>query len=444
MKTRQCPINFVKKALRPVDRYLSWLFYPKQFLFPDTNSVQTLRIPGWETMYFVDDPQKLQVIHKQTGQSFLGGTGNAFLGPLFGPQSVFLLDGAKHKVARAILSKCLSPRATHAMKEFIEGVVAEELAQAKHMGMINLGCWSRKLTMRVMAYIAWGERNPQDIQKLFNAFEKTTGILANFVSYNKKFWTSNRFFSVGNVTKYYVNKIDVIVDDVIGKRQCHSSQRCQYVLDYLVTEQSDHGYDNGFIRDNLVSVIGAGYDTTGSAITWMLYWLSRLTIEDYALLCRDREDENPRGLLKSFISESLRYCPPIEILPRSPVETSRGQISEILKDAEWANSDHGEPPLICPFIHRTHHNDNYFPNPEKFDMHRFLGLKARPNVFMPFGGGERLCLGMHLGLTILETVLTSLLKSQERFVLKNHAFRPIRRNVSIWPGFRVLARLHGV
>jgi len=425
-----------------VTYYFRWLFFPSMFLFR-SGQPKEYKVPGWEKILFVDTPSDISEVNNRTGDVFLGGAGNEFLGPLFGEQSVFLLDQDEHLFARKVLARSISKSVNEDVISELKQFVYDEIDKSVSSKNIYLDEWVRRLTMAAMVKIVLGEKDPDFVKNIFRLFEKTTGFMANIVSYRKSFWNPDSFFSVGKIVASIVKDIDKVIYAEIENARNNLSKddgSDGNVVSQLVLNQEVYGYDDKFIRDNLVSMIAAGYDTTGSSITWMLYWFST---EDNTAKLKESIDRGDEGLIDSFISETLRYCSPIEILPR---KVSPAYVDEALKITKYSHDSGGKSdedmPLVCPCPHRVHHDPEVFDNPEMFIADRFMKKSYKKNEYLPFGGGRRLCLGANLGRTLLSLVIKAFLEKNVSIELSKKKFRPIRRNVSIWPGFKMRSRFY--
>ena len=440
--------------------HFAWLFRPARFLF-GADSPRTLRVPGWETLVFIYHPAQVRDItratHDRPDTIFLGGAGNSFLEPLFGDQSIFLLDGDSHRTARSIVGPTLNAKAVQHWTAVIDKITDEELAIAgTTRRRIDLGSWCRHLTMRVMCTVVLDVTDREKTTRIFKRFEATTGYLANLVAYKKGCWRPRGTMSpqralgslVRRVIESRVRRVDAELYPLITARQRLIASRGERPaapptpLDALVAEQHRHGYDDAFIRDNLVALLAAGYDTTGAALAWLFFWLSReaTTTTDLRDACL-RGDERA---LRAFRDEVLRICPPVEILPRRIAPGKLEPARQLIGGAAAIPSGNGGDPLVCPFVHRAHHDPAVYQYPGVFAPRRFLQRSYRPHEFFPFGLGTRMCIGRSLGELVLDRVLRRALINGARPRVRKQSFSPVRRNVSIWPGFAlqvVMARV---
>lgn len=375
-------------------------------------------------------------MNKATGNVFLGGAGNAFLGMLLGPQSVFLLDHERHRLARHIISPTLTPQIAASYTECFARYVNEALDHASLQWFTRLGSWSRAVTMRAMCKIVLGIEDQKRADLFFRRFEATTGFLANFISYWKATWHPCGRFSIGALAAHIVRGVDEVVYQAIAERK-REGATWETPLDALIRGQKTHGYDDGFIRDNLVALLAAGYDTTGSATTWMLYWIEQTNA--YATL-QSKRLLGDTAYLEAFRNEALRYCPPIEILPRKIEKDQMALAEAILSDLSLRDKNQ-DSPMVCPFAHRVHHDPAIYEDPNRFDPTRFINRTYKNSEYFPYGAGPRLCLGINIAPVLMDQVLEKLLSRKLRFVRSIAALSPVRRNVSIWPGIFLFSRL---
>lgn len=408
---------------------LAWFFMPKRFLF-GAERTANLRVPTFETLCFIDEPDEVASVHKATGSVLLGGAGNAFLTPLLRDQSAFTLDGDRHKLARRIAGKWLTARAMQDSQPIIDAIIQQELDNWQAAGRRDIGDWSRWLTMRILCKITLGIEDQARVRRIYKRFEAATGYTANIVTYTKRFWAPRGIISTGHFVEFLVKRIDRELDQIIADGRAHlQNAPAENVLHGLIEAQQEHGYDNAFIRDNIAAILAAGYDTTGSALSWTMFWLAR---------CTDKTADP-----EAFRSEVLRYCPPVEILPRRIAEHALEDACEIAPSIVSVASTSGDAgPLVCPCVHRVHHNPALYPDPERFEPNRFANQKAgSPDTYMPFGAGGRMCLGINLGKLVLDRTIALIWERNLQVQTNLHRFNPIRRNVSIWPGFVFRGRL---
>ncbi len=181
------------------------------------------------------------------------------------------------------------------------------------------------------------------------------------------------------------------------------------LLDRLLVLEGEDGakLDPEQLRDEVITLFLAGYETTSSALSWTLYLLA--LHPEVAARCRAElgdEDPGPDDIgrlryLKQVVDEAMRLYPPAWIFGREALEDDVLGGFRLPKGA-WV--------LLSPWA--THRQADLWEDPERFDPERFASRPARYNWF-PFGGGPRLCIGKHFSLLEILLVLPRLLRRFE-------------------------------
>ncbi|MFD8705311.1 cytochrome P450 [Kitasatospora sp. NPDC059648] len=162
-----------------------------------------------------------------------------------------------------------------------------------------------------------------------------------------------------------------------------------WVLRALLDAAGQHPeYTDRLIRDELVTLLVAGHETTATTLTWLFLLLDRNP---------GARDADPHAL----VSETLRLYPSAWMLPRHAVE------DDVIAGHRIAA---GTDVLVCPYL--THRDPALWPDPERFDPARFAPGATRPaqlGAYLPFGLGARACLGAQFALRETTALLELLL-----------------------------------
>ncbi|MFB8349364.1 cytochrome P450 [Streptomyces niveus] len=161
-------------------------------------------------------------------------------------------------------------------------------------------------------------------------------------------------------------------------------------------------YTDRLIRDEMVTLLVAGHETTATTLTWLHLLLDRHpAARAQALAAGGEGSEQRRRAVQALVHETLRLYPSAWILPRHAAEadTLAGYTVEAGTDI-----------LVCPYL--THRDTELWPDPEHFDPRRFIapdGRPAHPGAYFPFGIGPRACLGLQFALRESTILLEHLL-----------------------------------
>ncbi|MFF6778710.1 cytochrome P450 [Streptomyces sp. NPDC012637] len=173
------------------------------------------------------------------------------------------------------------------------------------------------------------------------------------------------------------------------------------LLDPALADESGP-YPDGLVRDELVTLVVAGYETTATALTWLHLLLDRHPRWRAWALDSGPAGSRERGrALQALVSETLRLYPPVWLLPRHAA--TDGPLGTV-------DIESGTRVLACPYL--TQRDPERVPDPDTFDPTRFLG-GDRPahDTHLPFGLGPRVCLGRQFSLLEMETLLEAVLPS---------------------------------
>lgn len=161
-------------------------------------------------------------------------------------------------------------------------------------------------------------------------------------------------------------------------------------------------YTDRLIRDELVTLLVAGHETTATTLTWLYLLLDRHPeAREEALAAGGDGSPERREANQALVNETLRLYPSAWILPRHAVEddTLGGYAIEAGTDV-----------VVCPYL--AHRDPELWPEPERFDPRRFTAAGGRPAVsggYVPFGLGPRACLGLQFALRESTVLLEHLL-----------------------------------
>jgi cytochrome P450 len=196
------------------------------------------------------------------------------------------------------------------------------------------------------------------------------------------------------------------------------------------------------LRDEVVTLLLAGHETTALALTWALY-LVALRPELDAALATEIQQVRPTGpigiddlekldLSGRVLKETLRLYPPAYVVPRvcaEPVDIGGYRIQPGSEVWLW--------------IYFMHHDARWFRQPERFDPDRFLDggeVAKNPNSYVPFGLGMRSCVGRHFAMLEAVIVLAGILRRFRVRCLDSRPLRPLPR-ITLAPSRPVRVRL---
>jgi cytochrome P450 len=216
--------------------------------------------------------------------------------------------------------------------------------------------------------------------------------------------------------RWAMRRLDETVRRFIRERRASGLDRGDLLSMLLlaVDEEGDGGrFSDDQARDQSMTLLIAGHDTTAAGLTWLFYCLARQP-EAAALVHRELDavlggrepnaDDLPRlSYTERVVKETLRLYPPaIAVFMR-----------QALADVEIAGYTLPRNSLVQLFPYICQHDPRWFPEPERFDPGRFLPERQRtlpPFAYFPFGGGPRVCIGNTFATMEMTLVAATLLQ----------------------------------
>jgi cytochrome P450 len=251
-------------------------------------------------------------------------------------------------------------------------------------------------------------------------------------------------------------RIDELIYEEIADRRrsrddLNNGQRND-ILTLLMSarDEAGEGLSDVELRDELMTLLIAGHETTATALTWALYWIHRLPAVRERLLQELESvdhDSDPSVVFKlpylnAVCSETLRIYP-VALLTFARVTRSRVTLTGVTLEP-------GTTVTGC--IYLAHRRKEVFPDPEEFRPDRFLERHYSPYEFLPFGGGVRRCIGMAFAQFEMKLALSTILSRFDLAFADAPKVRQQRRGLVSGPspfklvkrGVREVAGVQGV
>lgn len=365
--------------------------------------------------------------------------------PLLG-DGLLTTDGAYHRRARRILLPAFHrDRVLAATGIMIEE--AERAAEALRPGeRIDVHRWTRELALRVALRALFGIRPGGRDSEVAEQFERA-------LSFYSQDYFRQLLRGPGSPFQRLLRsrrRLDELLYAEIAKRRAGGDHEGEDLLDLLLAarDENGRGFGDRELRDQLMTLLFAGHDTTTSTVTFLLYEMARnpgALERVYAEQDRVLGGRSPDGgdlhdglpELSMAIDETLRLYPPAWIGPRRSVEPF---------ELEGVAVPGGVPVNYVSWA--SHRLPDVFPEPDAFRPERFapeVRAKLPKGAYVPFGGGSRMCLGMRFGELEVRAIATALLQ-RRRLELVPGRELSIRQMPTLSPrgGLPVTVRPRGV
>jgi cytochrome P450 len=377
--------------------------------------VWTLRLLGKTDFVIVSDPQLLEGIFSADHAVLHTGVGAVGV-PLMGARSVLLLNEREHTDMRKLLAPHFRGEHVRRYRGLTESICERELARWPLNEPFPLLPRMETITLDVIMSAIFGVTEGarrESLRARVNAVTDWGGSpmrMARLHAGQMRGWTPPRSFVRVR------DPLDAAVFEVIERaREDPRLEERDDVLAMLLRARREDGsaMTDRELRDQLVTLLIQGHASTADALCWALERLMRHP-EVYERL-RDEVQNGSEDYLDAVVRETLRARPPLPIgsrLTQRPYRLGAHQL---------------EPgTLIAICIYMVHHREDLWPEPERFRPERFLEGPPPKNAWIPFGGGERGCLGASFALSEIKAVLRTLMR-QARLAPAEQADEEVRR-----------------
>ncbi len=364
----------------------------------------------------------------------------AFLG-----DGLLTAEGAVWQRHRGLVQPVFSHRHVQSFAPAIVEATRNRVAQWAPGSTIDIAAEMRTLTMDVIGWVLFGTDLSSDAASVGRAITRLQSSMAvatmlrlpTFLPPEHLRAVARFVPGLGRATQTLESMTARIIDARIGAPHDQPSD----LLDLLLAAGKDEQpLSRAEIRDEVMTLVCAGHETTANALTWALTLLSRyptvyerlVTEVDDVLGGRDPQAPDVDALpwAQAVVSETMRLYPPAWHIEREAVQDD---------DIVGIPVSAGDTIGIAPYL--LHRHLEFWPNPNTFDPQRFLPVAAstRPRyAYLPFGGGRRICVGA--GLAQMEaTLVLAVLAQSARLELVPTAPLRARADVTLHPAGPVLA-----
>jgi cytochrome P450 len=345
----------------------------------------SLSFPFFGRLVYVANPALVKELFTGSPAQFHAGEANAtVLEPALGPNSVLTLDDAPHMQQRKLLLPPFHGERIRGHGELIRETTLKEMESWPVGEPFALRPHTQRITLAVIMRAVFGVHDEERLARfelLIDDFGKRVSLVTTIPALRRKLgpwspWT--RFLrSRAALDEFIYEEIGLRRKEVEAGEEGHDD-----VLSLLLRARHDDGspMSDEELRDELVTVLGAGHETTATGLAWAMERLLR-TPRVLAKL-RDSIEAGEEDYLDATVKETLRARPVIVDVARRLTAPARIGGYELPKGS-----------FVMAAIAALHYREDFFPNPEEFRPERFLTEKADNYAWIPFGGGVRRCIG---------------------------------------------------
>jgi cytochrome P450 len=413
--------------MRPLTQTLRWAFRPIQFMedcrrrYGDSFSV---RFVGFERpMVMISDPEAIKALYREREHGLPPGR-NVVLEPILGSKSLLIQEGAEHLSRRRLMlppfhgERMRSYEA--AMTEVVEAEIDSWPLNAEFPIHPRMQAITLEVILRVVFGVSSGPRLAQLRQMLSTVLEETTTPGRQVLGL-----ALQRFGGDGPFARFegQLREVDeLLFAEIAEHRERPDLEEREDILSMLMTAEFEDGsrMEDQELRDQLMTLLLAGHETTATALAWTFDLLLRHPRALERL--RDSLAAGEEDYLRATISESLRLRP---VIPLAGRRLSKELVVDGLTLPVGTD--------VTPSIWLAHTRPDAYPEPYAFKPERFLEEGPDTYAWIPFGGSVRRCIGATFAEFEMRIVLREVLTRCELRKANPRPERTGRRNITLSP-----------
>ena len=416
-------------------------------------------LPRRRKIVAVAEPAQVKDVFAGSPSVFHAGKGNDLLRPLLGEHSLLLQDGDEHARARRLLAPAFGRREIAGYRGLVEEVTAQQLDRWPRSGRVRAHVLLNELTLEVILRVVFGVSDSARLDRIRPIVARAVDAgplvmigLGIPALHGIGPW-KRELNDLATIHEFLAEEIE------LARRDPELPERRDLLALLVRASAADaQGLSDAELRDQLMTLVAAGHETTATAMAWAMLELARhpgvqqRCVDEMAATEADAGETagdgaagdgaagggtagaGPAGgdteYLDAVIKEVLRLHPVVPMVMR-----------ELQEPATIDGRDYPRGVTISPSIVLAHRADAAYPSPQDFDPQRFLGDVPTPTTWLPFGGGARRCIGASFAMMEGQVILQQLLQRYRLDPVGSGREWPRSRNVTLYPWKRARVEL---
>lgn len=393
-----------------------------------------IRYPGSPPFVFLAEDRLARELYAHDRDAGRAGEAREpFLSPLVGQYSLLCLEDDIWQHQRHLVAQPLHGKRIAGWREQIASIAEAEIDAWPEGRQFALRPRMQAITLEVILRLVFGIEAGDRLERLRSlipALLDAGSLVFLAPGLRKQLERPGLLRVPGNPVRRFVGLRDEVDEVVYAELRLRRTEDHKRLADrhdllsmlLLMGDNEGRGMNDEELRDELITLLFAGHETTATALAWSVERLVR-----HPAVLRRTRDELANGdtaYLDAVIKEALRTRPVVFDTPRllrEPLELGGYRLP-----AGW---------LVAPAIPLVHRSPDIFPRPDSFEPERFLTDKtdSPASAWMPFGGGRRRCVGARLALLELQTILSAVIGRCDLRAPRHRDERQRPRGVTLTP-----------
>jgi cytochrome P450 len=397
----------------------------------------TTRLAGFGTLVMLTDGEAIKDIFRGDPHVLHSGEANEFLTLSLGRNSVIVLDDEPHARQRRVQQPPLKGDRMRAFFGAMQAATLEAIQSWPVGRPVAMVPPMQRITLRVILRAVLGlppgpelERFETLVARVLAAGRRRYYLaLVPFVP--PRLVQNSRWLPFFRQLRVFDQALFAFLK---GRRQLPAGDRGENVLADLMGATHEDGtpVNDQELRDGVLTLLAAGHDTTAVALGWALEQIVPRP-DVVAAITHELRDVTDGSLPRAQHLDRLSY---LDAAIRESLRVRTILPFVVRKTKAPFTAGGREYPagvLLCPCNHLVHHRADLYPEPVKFRPERFLERRYAGHEWFPFGGGNRVCLGMAFALYEMKVVLATLFSQVRLERPPGSRSSPIRQGISLGP-----------
>jgi cytochrome P450 len=364
----------------------------------------TLKIAHEGTWVVLSNPDDVKQVFTGDPAVFHAGEANRILLPVLGAHSVLLLDDAAHLEQRKLLLPPFHGKRMQRYGDLMQEVAAAEIERWPRGEPHRLRPRMQALTLEIILRAVFGLTDGERLERLRQELRRLLDMVTNpAMLIFPLLLGPERLTRFGPFQRDLARVDEPLFEEIATRREAPDLADREDILSLLLQATHEDGtpMSDRELRDELMTLLVAGHETTATALAWAIERLCR-----HPEKLKRLEDEVHAGesaYLDAVIAETLRLRPVISVVVRQltePVEIGGRELPAGVR--------------VVPCIYLMHRRPEIYPEPEAFRPERFVEQPPGTYTWIPFGGGVRRCLGGAFAQFEMSVVLRELVRRRAR------------------------------
>lgn len=390
----------------------------------------TIKLASTPPFVHLSDPDEIKQVFTAPPEVLHPGEGARILEPVVGPHSVILLDEQPHMEQRKLLLPAFHGERMQRLTGLVTEVTEREVARWPREAPVALHPPLQRLTLEIILRAVFGLDEGERLDRLRVRLTRIIEMGATPIALLPALQRDLGPWSPGGQFAKLKGQIDDDIRALVDERRAEGSERDD-ILAMLLLATHEDGSPMTFdeIRDELMTALVAGHETTASQLAWTFTMLGRApgVVRE---LQREMDAGGGDAYLNAVIHESMRLRP---VLPNAEPRLTMEEVTI----GDWT---YPAGVVLGANAYLVHHDPAIYPDPYSFRPERFLDQKPGTYTWIPFGGGRRRCLGASFAMLEMQVVLRAVLERGDVRPAGSGAETVLRRSITFSPraGARVV------